>query len=116
MRLVLAYALRGVAKEDMLVLTLKGDVDVQHHWSDMQLDSLLYRELSLSCKLGKIDRLGVTRSRNFHWLQSSREYRRATRMQLDERDVEFGRTVGLLSSGTVLRGIDLQKNLLLRFV
>ncbi len=30
-------------------------------------------------------------------------------MQLDERVVEFGRTVDLLSSGTVLRGIDLQK-------
>lgn len=89
--------------------TLKGDVDVQHHWFDMQLDSLLYRELSLSCKLGKIDLLGVTRSRNCHWLQSSREYRRSTRMQLDERVVEFGRTVDLLSSGTVLRGIDLQK-------
>ena len=93
----------------MLVSTLKRDV--LHHWFDMQLDSLLYRELSLSCKLDKIDLLGVTRSRNFHWLQSSREYRRSTRMQLDERVVEFGRTVGLLSSGTVLRGIDRPKKI-----
>ena len=75
----------------------------------MQLDSLLYRELSVSCNLGNIYLLVVSLCRNCHWLQSSREYRRSTRMQLDERVVEFGRTVDLLSSGTVLRGIDLQK-------
>ena len=87
--------------------TLKGDV--QHHWFVMQLDSLLYRELSLSCKLGKIDLLGVTRRGNCHRLQSSRECRRSTRVQLDESVFESGRIVGLLSCRTVLRDIDIHE-------
>ena len=89
--------------------TLKGDV--QHHWFDMQLDSLLYRELSLSCKLGKIDLLGVTRRGNCHRLQSSRECRRSTRVQLDESVFESGRIVGLLSCRTVLRDIDIHEKI-----